>query len=97
MLEGLPIYISAVFIITIALTLWFFQKANKGNRLVSLILLIWIVLQSFVSYSGFYTLTDSLPPRFGLLPIPALITIILLLSTTKGRSFIFSLDEKWLT
>lgn len=97
MINDLSLFISVTFILTVLLTFYFFHKAHHANRTVSIALFTWIILQSIISYSEFYTNTNSLPPRFLLLPLPALLTILILFSTAKGRGFLHSLDDKWLT
>jgi hypothetical protein len=59
--------------------------------------LAWIVLQGLITATGFYLETNTLPPRFMLLPFPPLVLIITLFSTKRGRAFLDTLDQKWLT
>jgi hypothetical protein len=56
-----------------------------------------LVLQTFIGLSGFYTVTDSIPPRFMLLVLPPMLFIIGLFATKKGRQYIDGLDAKTLT
>ncbi len=52
----------------------------------------WLLVQAFVSRLGFYTEdTLSLPPRFALLILPPVITVILLFILPSGRRFMDSL------
>jgi hypothetical protein len=57
----------------------------------------WLAIQGVVGFMGFYTVTDTLPPRFALLVLPPLLFIILLFTTKKGRAFIDSTDPRMLT
>jgi hypothetical protein len=50
-----------------------------------------------ISLSGFYRITNTVPPHFGLLVLPTLIFISVLFATKKGRKFIDDLDLKMLT
>jgi len=97
MLEDLPQYISIVFILTTLLTVFLFCKAVKNPRISLFVLCGWLILQAIVGYSGFYTVTDTLPPRFILLVVPAILLIVILFLTKWGRKYIDSLDLKTLT
>lgn len=96
-MENLPSYISIIFELTTLLTIFFFYEASNKSKAVLIILLGWIMLQALISNTGFYTITNTLPPRFLLLVFPPLLTIILLFAFLKGRFFINHLDVKLLT
>lgn len=96
-MENLPAYISIVFGLTTILTVGLFYKATNNSRKTLIILLSWLALQTFIGLSGFYTVTNTAPPRFLLLIMPPLLVIIGLFSTSKGRQYIDSLDAKTLT
>jgi hypothetical protein len=96
-MENLPIYIALLFGLTTAVTIFIFYKATGRSSKVLFILLGWLLLQTIVSLSGFYTNTDVLPPRFLLLVIPPFLLIASLFIFKKGRRFIDSLDIKLLT
>jgi hypothetical protein len=96
-MEDLPAYISILFGITTILTAWLFYKATGNSKPVLLIILIWLAIQALIAGSGFYTVTDTLPPRFLLLVLPPLLVIAGLFLSPKGRKFIDGLDLKSLT
>src|SRR5258708_5304086 len=96
-MNNLPTYISLVFVLTTILAVFLFFKATNNSRATLIILLAWLVLQTFMGLSGFYTVTDTIPPRFILLVLPPLLFIIILFATVKGRKYIDSLDTKILT
>lgn len=96
-MENLPAYISILFGLTTILTAWLFYKAAGNSKPVLLIILIWLAVQAFIARSGFYTVTDTLPPRFLLLVLPPFLGIAGLFMSPKGRKFIDSLDLKNLT
>jgi hypothetical protein len=96
-MENLPAYISIVFGLTTILTVVAFYKATNKSKATLIILLTWLVLQTFIGLSGFYTVTDSIPPRFMLLVLPPMLFIIGLFATKKGRQYIDGLDAKTLT
>jgi hypothetical protein len=96
-MENLPTYISIVFVVTTLLTVFIFYKASHYSATILIVLLSWLTLQGVIGISGFYTIEDSVPPRFVFLLIPALLGTIILFSTAKGRKFIDNLDQKTLT
>jgi hypothetical protein len=106
--ENLPTYITLVFGLTTVATLILFILAIKGSKseltrkkstLVFIGLAIWLAIQAVLSLNNIYnTDTNSFPPKIMLIGIlPAILTIILLFSTSKGRQFIDSLPLKHLT
>jgi hypothetical protein len=97
MIENLPLHISIIFSLTTVLTFLFFLKASHHSKTISGIVLTWLLLQALIGLSGFYTVTDTLPPRFLLLILPPLLTILTLFLTPGGKNFIDRLDAKWLT
>lgn len=97
MIENIPLYIPSVFFATVLLTVFFFLKACNQSRIVLIILLGWIIVQSVIGYNKIYAVTDSFPPRLILLIAPPLFLIIFLFINAKGRKFIDSLDIQWLT
>lgn len=96
-MSNLPFYIPAVFILATFLTIHLFYKASNGNVKLLMIVAAWMTIQSAIAATGFFTVENSLPPRFLLLIIIPVIGIITIFSTTKGKSFIDSFDVKTLT
>ena len=96
-MENLPTYISIVFGLTTILTVGLFYKSTNHSKKSLLILLTWLALQAIIGLSGFYTVTDTIPPRILLLVLPPILLIIGLFTTSKGRQFLDSLDIKTLT
>jgi hypothetical protein len=97
MIENIPFYIPFIFILTTFLCLLFFYRACQQSRTVLIVMASWLVLQGIVGFIGFYTVTDTIPPRLALLAGPAILFVIVLFFTSRGRTFIDSLDTKWLT
>ncbi len=93
----LPVYIQIIFILSTLLTVLLLYKSAHYSRSVIIMLFVWLALQSVISLSGFYTVTNGLPPRFVLLLLPPIILISSLFFTKKGMRFINSLDVKTLT
>lgn len=96
-MENLPTYLGIIFIATTLLTVLLFFKASNYSTATLFILSIWLILQVIISSSGFYTVTDTMPPRLFLAVIPPLLLILILFATSKGRRYIDSLDLKTLT
>lgn len=96
-MEHLPIYISVIFSLTTFLTLLLLFRAAGYSKSLIMAILAWLILQSVVSLTGFYTVTDKMPPRFALLILPPFLVIVISLFTKKGRGFMDSLDIKTLT
>ncbi len=96
-MENLPSYVSIIFGLTTALTVFLFYKAANYSKPVIIILLAWLALQTTIALTGFYTITDTMPPRFALLVLPPLIFTGVLFFTTWGNHFINTLNIKTLT
>ena len=97
MLTDLPNYIVIIFLLTVALTFYLFILSVKNRAATSLVLLLWLVLTGFLALKGVFQNTSAVPPRLALVMVPALLLIILLMVTKKGRSFSDSLDLRKLT
>jgi hypothetical protein len=96
-MEHLPIYITAVFILTILLAAGLLYKAGNYSKPLITIVLLWLTLQAVIGLSGFYTVSAGIPPRFVLLLIPPLVLIAILFATPKGRRFLDQFESKTLT
>lgn len=96
-METLPLFIPISFIATTLLTVWLFYRSSGKSGVVLIVLSMWLVIQMLIAFSGFYLITDLIPPRFGLLVVPPLIAILMLFATSKGREFLNRLDASWLT
>lgn len=108
MIVNLPIYIIVVFILTTIVTLLLFswvirnsksEKVRKKSVPIFIALTIWLAIQAaFTLYNLYKNDTHFFPPKIMLLGIlPAIITILLLFLTAKGRTCIDSLPIKHLT
>jgi hypothetical protein len=96
-MENLPTYVNVVFTLTTFLTIFLFYRATRTSTLSLGIIFIWLSFQSVMGMVGFYTVTDSTPPRFLLLIGPPLLFIIALFFSRSGRAFLDTLDIKALT
>ncbi|WP_341225082.1 hypothetical protein [uncultured Arcticibacterium sp.] len=89
-----PEYVSILFILTTLVTIWLFKRAFKPSQTMLVILYAWLGLQGYLASSGFYQDTTSLPPRFGLALIPALILMAFIFLSAKGKNFLDELDPE---
>ena len=96
-MNNVPLYLPLGFVATILLTCYFLVKAAYGNKIVAGLLIVWMIGQSAVAMSGFYTNTQTMPPRFLAMLLPPISVIILLFATTRGRNFIDLLRPDQLT
>jgi hypothetical protein len=96
-METLPFYIAAVFLLTFFLSVFFFYKAANASKIALLIIGAWAILQTILGLAGFYRTANTIPPRLPVLILPPVIFIVVLFNTEKGKSFIDSLNLKWLT
>jgi hypothetical protein len=93
---NLPVYVPATILLATAIALYFFHKSVPDKKVIY-VAIAWIVIQGIITSTGFYTKTNSIPPRFILVLLPPIVTIILLFSLPKGRTFINNFDSKNLT
>jgi hypothetical protein len=96
-MDNLPGYITIVFGLTVLLSVFLFDKAAGNSRVTLIAISGWIVIQSIIGLSGFYTKTNTFPPRLMLLAIIPFLVIIVLFSTAKGKRYLDRLDVKMLT
>ena len=105
-MDKVPGYVSLIFILTTIATFGFiyfciFKAQKKGNKQVSIIsgalIVIWLAVSGFLAQSGFYLVTDSVPPRLFLTLGPMLATIVVLVSVERSRNFILNMPIATLT
>lgn len=96
-MENLPFYIPLIFVLTTGLTVLFFHSAANGNRLALMVLFGLLMGQAIIARTGFFTVTNTVPPRFLLLVGPPLLIILFLFLTKQGRTFIDGLNLETLT
>lgn len=104
MIENLPFYVSATFILTtfIAVGMFLYAVNRAAPASVSTVILnflipFWLLFQAALTIAGFYLKIESLPPRLPVFAVfPALVTIVLLFIFSR-KSLIASLPLKILT
>jgi hypothetical protein len=108
MIKDLPSYISLAFGLTTLVTLQLFnwmlrdssnENTRKKSTPIYIGLVLWLTIQGVLSYKNIYnTGLDAFPPKIMLAGIlPAILAIILMFASTKGKEFIDSLPLKNLT
>jgi hypothetical protein len=103
MIEGLPVYIPVVFILTTLFTVGIFLYAivragisSFPAKLLAVFTLFWLVLQAALALNGFFQNFDVVPPRtFAFGPLPFFVLTILYL--IFYRRFLSSLPLTVLT
>jgi len=96
-MNHLPFYIPAVFVLATFMTAYLFYWASNRNIKLLMIIAGWMTIQSAVAATGFFTVENSLPPRFLLLMLIPLIGILTTFSSSKRKIFIDHFDVKKLT
>jgi len=74
------------FIIITVLIFLFFYIGNKKNKTVFFTSLLWILIVSLLSISGFFLNTEAMPPRFIVVFAGNIIFVAYLLKTLKSNS-----------
>ena len=92
-----PLALDLAFALTTALTLGLLLWAGARGRRLLLGLLLWLLVQAALALSGFYAVTDTLPPRFVLVVGPPLLGLVALFATARGRRFLDALRPGRLT
>jgi hypothetical protein len=94
---ALPIALYGTFIGTTLLGVWLFYRAANHSKRVLMGLAGWLLLQSVLALTGFYTVAESRPPRLLLALLPPLLVIAGLFNTAAGRRFVDGLRLDRLT
>src|SRR5438045_3422107 len=108
MLQNLPVFIPIIFVLTTVATLLLFywtiknssdETVRKKSNIILVALIIWLAIQAVFAIKNVYNSNaQSMPPPILLLGVaPAILTIIFLFITKKGRQLIDSLPLKNIT
>ena len=95
--EQVPLYFELFFIAITAATGWFFLQANKYFKIVSLVMIGWLILQTVLAEKGFYTKTAGMPPRLIFPVLPPVLFIVACFILPAGRRYVDTLDPRMLT
>jgi hypothetical protein len=103
-MDGIPWYVSTVFILTTFATVAFLLHAIKivgvsklPSQILIFLLPLWILFQAVLSIGGFYQQTDTMPPRMPLFAVLPTIILMIVFFVFFRRSFIERLPIKVLT
>lgn len=106
MLPAFPWYITALFLTSVLLALYFLGRGIYQSELISGkkvlakaigLITVWLVLQSVLGYIGFYRHYNSIPPRFLLAVLPSLLVILFLFLHKPTLVFIKNMPLTTLT
>jgi hypothetical protein len=95
--EQVPLYLELFFIAITAATGWFFLQANKYFKVVSLVMICWLILQTVLAEKGFYAKSTGMPPRLIFAVLPPVLFIIACFILPAGRRYLDTLDPRMLT
>ncbi|EJF08291.1 MULTISPECIES: hypothetical protein [Pontibacter] len=95
-METLPLYIYGTFVPTVLAAAYIFSKASH-TRWLFYVFLGWMALTAALAWGGFFTVTDTLPPRFLVAVLPPLLGLIAAFCSPKGRAWLDTFDLKTLT
>lgn len=96
-MKSTPAAIGIAFGLVTLFSVGLFFMAARKDRKILVVLIIWLVVQTALGLSGFFTRTDTVPPRLLLLPALPLLAMVALFVTRKGRAYLAGLDRQWLT
>ncbi|CAG4990209.1 hypothetical protein DYBT9275_00478 [Dyadobacter sp. CECT 9275] len=91
-MENFPWQVGLIFGLIAMLTVYTFYKATNSSKLFLWGAIGWIVIQGIASVSGFYAVTDAMPPRILFLIAPAFLIILYLFLAPRGRLFQEGMD-----
>lgn len=104
MIEGMPLYVPVVFLVTTLTTIWFLMAASKpagtdsfAYKVLIFVIPLWLLLTGFLATTGFYREPNAIPPRvfvFGVWPAAFLIAAYFVFFR---RTFIDKLSLRHLT
>jgi hypothetical protein len=83
------------FLSTAILALLGFGMAVHGSKRAVIGAIVWMGVQSAIALTGFYFVTDTLPPRFALVILPPVVVIAGLFATAGGRRYLDAMDLRW--
>ena len=96
-MNQLPFYIQLIFVLSTFLTIYLFYLASIKNLKLLLIITAWMLIISAVALTGFFKVTNSIPPRLLFLIALPMVGIAIVFFTEKGRRLIENVDVKALT
>jgi hypothetical protein len=93
MIDGLPFYVSLLFILTVLLSFWLFWGIIR-KKTILLLLFFWLLITGALAFNRFFIAFDARPPRFFLVVIIPLLAIIATLASPNASFFLNRLSLK---
>ncbi len=80
----IPVFVTELlFVFTTLLMVWFVKKAFAPSQKIWPVLFLWLAVQGYLAYLGFYENDSSVPPRFVLAVLPPVLYVIYLAFVRK--------------
>ncbi|WKN45023.1 hypothetical protein [Tunicatimonas pelagia] len=83
MLDSIPWFVAGEFILVAGFTLIMLNAAIRLSASGWITALAWLMLLSVLAFSGFYQNTDSVPPRFTMVLLIPLLTIVYVFNSQR--------------
>ena len=96
-MEQVSTILKASFVAITLIAVWQFYRASNKSKAFLIIAFVLSTIQLFIGQTNFYENENTIPPRFILLIVPAIVLIVIIFATNKGRRFIDNLNLKQLT
>jgi len=96
-MEQVSTVLKVIFVIITLITVWQFYEASNKSKECLMVVFVLSTIQLIIGQTNFYENENTIPPRFLLLIAPAIVLIIILFVTKKGKEFIDNLNLKKLT
>jgi len=87
-MENIPFTISLLFGLTTAIAIYLFYRATHSSKVFLLIVIGWVILQTWLGLSGYFLFSKNTPPKLPLLVGPPSFLILILFLIKPGRQFI---------
>jgi len=104
MIEGLPLYVPVIFLVTTLATIWFLMAASKpagassfGYKGILFLVPLWLLLTGFLATTDFYRNPTAMPPRVFVFAVWPATFLVVAYFIFFRRSFISKLSLKHLT
>ncbi|WP_018477864.1 hypothetical protein [Pontibacter roseus] len=72
------------------------RKARRRNLMVAVVLLIWIGIASALAISGILSDFASIPPKFAIVIVAPLVSVVLLMRWPVFKNFLAHVPDSWL-
>ena len=96
-MEQVSTTLKVAFIAITLLTVWQFYVASQKSKLFLIIISLWMTAQMALGLTNFYENESTIPSRFVLLIVPAIVLIVIIFATKTGKIFVNNLSIKELT